>query len=86
MIPSMSSFVLVVVAMVVQLAKAEDFELLTGEGTIRMEDRDPFKEGYFNMIIACFALMFFFIGCMFSVRMVLGKRRGNDSQSFFLVA
>lgn len=85
MIPSMSSFVLVVVAMVVQLAKAQDSEM-TNKRTIRMEDRDPFKEGYFNMIISCFALMFFFIGCMFSVRMVLGKRRGNDSQSFFLVA
>eukprot|EP00903_Cladosiphon_okamuranus_P017565 g16179.t1 len=86
----MSSFtsplLVVLVAMVLQMASASDFELSTGAGTIRGEDRDPFKEGYFNMVTSCFALMFFFIACMFSVRICLGKRRGNDSQSFFLVA
>lgn len=82
----MSSLLLVLVALVAQMAAAEDFELETGPGTIRAEDRDPFKEGYFNIVTACFCLMIFFIMCMFSVRLCLGKRRGNDSQSFFLVA
>lgn len=88
MMPSIisSPLLVVLVAMVLQVASAADFEPLSGAGTIRAEDRDPFKEGYFNMVTACFALMFFFIGCMFSVRICLGKRRGNDSQSFFLVA
>lgn len=82
---SLSSLFLVLVAFVMTVA-AEDFKLEGGSGTIRGQDRDPFAEGYFNMIIACFALMIFFITCMFSVRLCLGKRRGNDSQSFFLVA
>lgn len=89
MMASMNSPLLllaVLVAMVLQTASGEDFELLTGPGTIRAEDRDPFKEGYFNYCVSCFALMFFFIACMFSVRICLGKRRGNDTQSFFLVA
>lgn len=80
-----SPLLLVLVAMVLQMASA-DFDLASSPGTIRSQDRDPFKEGYFNMITSCFALMFFFIACMFSVRICLGKRRGNDSQSFFLVA
>lgn len=85
MMPS-SPLLVVLMAMVLQMASAEDFELASTPNSIRFQDRDPFKEGYFNMITACFALMFFFIGCMFSVRICLGKRRGNDTQSFFLVA
>lgn len=87
MMPSMmkSPLLVVLVAMVLQMASA-GFELDQSEGTIRFEDRDPFKEGYFNMVVACFVLMFFFIACMFGVRICLGKRRGNDTQSFFLVA
>ncbi|CAM9541747.1 unnamed protein product [Hapterophycus canaliculatus] len=81
-----SPLLLLLVAMVLQMASAEDFEMLGSAGTIRSQDRDPFKEGYFNMITSCFALMIFFIACMFSVRICMGKRRGNDSQSFFLVA
>lgn len=76
---------LVLLAMMVQLIAA-DFELASGPGTIRRQDRDPFKDGYFNIIIACFALMFCFIACMFGVRLCLGKKRGNTSKSFFLVA
>lgn len=87
--PSMmrSPLLVVLMAMVLQMASA-GFDLTIGDGedTIRTQDRDPFKQGYFNMILACFVLMFVFIGCMFSVRICLGKRRGNDSQSFFLVA
>lgn len=76
----------VLVAMVLQMASVAAFEMASGQGTIRAEDRDPFKAGYFNFVVSCFALMFFFIACMFSVRICLGKRRGNDTQSFFLVA
>lgn len=65
---------------------ADHFEMNTGSGTIYAEDRDPFKEGYFSMVIACFCLTFFFIGCLFTVRIFLGNKRGNDSHSFFLVA
>lgn len=85
---SMNSPLLVVlVVMVLQMASSvAAFELASGTNSIRSEDRDPFKEGYFNYCVSCFALMFFFIACMFSVRICLGKRRGNDSQSFFLVA
>lgn len=77
----------VLMAVALSFATAEDFELATGMGTIRAEDRDPFKEGYFTYTISCFALMFFFIACMFSVRICLGnKSRTSDSKSFFLVA
>ncbi|CAM9151058.1 unnamed protein product [Scytosiphon promiscuus] len=81
-----SPLLLLLVAMFLQMVASADFELESSPGTIRSQDRDPFKEGYFNMVTSCFALMFFFIACMFSVRICLGKRRGNDSQSFFLVA
>ncbi|CAM9609395.1 unnamed protein product [Pylaiella littoralis] len=82
-----SPLLVILMAMVLHMASA-GFELaVDSEGdTIRTQDRDPFKEDYFNMVLASFLLMFFFIGCMFSVRICLGKRRGNDSQSFFLVA
>lgn len=83
---SMSSVLLAFAALIVHMASASNFEMASGPGTIRAEDRDPFKEGYFEMIVACFALVFFFVGCMFGVRVCLGKRRGNDSRSFFLVA
>ncbi|CBJ29388.1 expressed unknown protein [Ectocarpus siliculosus] len=87
MMPSMINLLVLLAAVLHMMgAAAEDFEVSTGVGSIRAQDRDPFKEGYFNMIISCFALMFFFIGCMFSVRICLGKKRGNDSHSFFLVA
>lgn len=78
---------LVFIVLALNLATADNFEMSNGPGSIRSEDRDPFKEGYFHIVISCFALMFFFIGCMFSVRICLGnKRTGNDSRSFFLVA
>lgn len=87
MMPSMMNLLLLLAAVLQMMgAAAEDFEVSTGADTIRAQARDPFKEGYFNMIISCFALMFFFIACMFSVRICLGNKRGNDSQSFFLVA
>lgn len=70
-----------------QLAAATaDFEMASGPGTIRGEDRDPFKEGYFTIVISCFLLMIFFIAFMFAVRLSCDKARGNDSRSFFLVA
>lgn len=82
---SMSALLFVLFATLVKLSEA-GFEMDHGSGTIRAEDRDPFKEGYFNIVISCFALMFFFIGCMFSVRVCFSKQRGNTSKSFFLVA
>lgn len=85
MMKSSPLLLVVLMAMVLQMASA-GFELATDGDTVRNEDRDPFKEPYFNMVLACFLLMFFFVGCMFGVRICLGKRRGNDSQSFFLVA
>lgn len=69
-----------------QLAEAEDFKMAGGPGTIRGEDRDPFKEGYFTIVLSCFLLMIFFIAFMFAVRLSCDKSRGNDSRSFFLVA
>lgn len=83
---SLYSLLVVFVVLTLQLASAEDFKLLNGVNTILGEDRDPFKEGYFTIIISCFALVFFFLACMFAVRLTCDKQRGRDSRSFFLVA
>ncbi|CAM9324538.1 unnamed protein product [Choristocarpus tenellus] len=83
---SLQSIFLVVVALVLQVAVAADFELESGKGTIRYEDRDPFKEGYFVMTISCFAFAALFVACGFGVRSAYDKSRNRDSRSFFLVA
>ncbi|CAM9959167.1 unnamed protein product [Discosporangium mesarthrocarpum] len=82
---SLSTLFVVVLALVLQLTAA-DFEVEHGEGTIRYQDRDPFKDGYFTFTISCFACAAFFALCGFTVRTVCDKSRNRDSRSFFLVA